>query len=476
MIKKIILASAIIAGALLFGLLLSYLKVPIGQAGALSVAFMLVLLPVFVQKPEYALVLIGFFLPFERVPTLEIAGATIKINHILIALAFVSYVIYQLAHKHLKIRGDSTKFFVILFLITLTFSLPVADNFSRAVQVFAFMVLMTVLYLTTTLGVQRKESLILVVKGMVWGAVASILAGLYQFVGDAFGLPNTLTFLKEGYDRSTFGFARVQAFSQEPLYFSNYIFIPLFILIILLIHGQTKTVIKRSWAIILVCALLLNFILAISRGAYLAAGVAIVVLAIIQAKYVFRLRIILPVVISLFIVIGGSYLALLKSEPRALDEFIAHVKVEDRDVGESVVMRLNASKEAQELFLDRPIFGIGLGNFGPAVKGYPTEEPAEGWPIVNNEYLELLAENGVVSFAAFVILIAVLYARAVIAYIRCRDELMKSLILGLMLALFAILVQYLTFSTLYIIHVWFTIALIAAASNIVLSKPPEVKI
>jgi O-antigen ligase len=216
--------------------------------------------------------------------------------------------------------------------------------------------------------------------------------------------------------------------------------------------------------------------LAISRGAYLAAGVAIVVLAIIQAKYVFRLRIILPVVISLFIVIGGSYLALLKSEPRALDEFISHVRVEDRDVGESVVMRLNASKEAQELFSDRPIFGIGLGNFGPAVKGYPAEEPAEGWPIVNNEYLELLAENGVVSFAAFVILIVVLYARAIIAYIRCRDELTKSLILGLMLALFAILIQYLTFSTLYIIHVWFTIALIAAASNIVLSKPPEEKI
>jgi len=470
MIKKIFPVIAIVAGAIVFGLLLSLFKVPVGQAGALSAAFVLILLPIFLKRPEFALVLIGFCLPFERVPTLELGGATVKINHLLIVLAFISYLIYLFSQKNHKIKSDPTRFFLILFLITLTFSLPLSGDFSRGVQVFAFMILMAVLYLITTFILQKKEALVLVIKGVVWGAVISALAGLYQFIGDAAGLSSRFTFLKEGYDKSTFGFARVQAFSQEPLYFSNYIFIPLFILIILLIRGQMKPVFKKSWAIALVCALLLNFILAISRGAYLAAAVAIVILAVAQAKHIFKARIILPIAIGLFVVIGGSYLALLKSEPRALDEFISHIKIEDRDVGESVVMRLNASKEAQELFLDRPLFGVGLGNFGPAVKGYPSEEPVEGWPIVNNEYLELLAENGVFGLAAFLIFLAVVYTRAIVAYLRAQDQEMKAFVLALMFALFAILAQYLTFSTLYIIHVWFVIGLLAASSNMILNQ------
>ena len=71
---------------------------------------------------------------------------------------------------------------------------------------------------------EGKKAVLLAVRGLLWGALVAAVFGLYQFFGDMVGLPISATLLKFGYDKTTFGFARIQAFSQEPLYFSNYLY------------------------------------------------------------------------------------------------------------------------------------------------------------------------------------------------------------------------------------------------------------
>ena len=468
--KTFLLILAALVGAGFTGLILNIFKVPVAQTIAMAIGLFVLALPFVLKKPQIGLFLIGFFLPFERMPTVELGGLTVKINHILIIFLLIAFIGQKIAQGKLRLPQDPGRFFLILFLLTLTFSLPAAINLTRSLEVLAFMILMGITYLTVTLAVEDKESLILAIKGILWGAVAAALLGLFQFFGDMINLPTQVTLLKEGYDKSTFGFARVMAASQEPLYFSNYIFIPFFVGLLLLIRGQMHEVFKKSWAILLVLALLVNLVLAISRGAYLAFAITFVIFVILQIKIIFQPKILAGAVMVVVVVLLGSYLALLKSEPQAIDEFVSHVKVEDRDVGESVVSRVNASRQALDLFGDKPIFGIGLGNFGPQVQGNLDEEPDTGWFIVNNEYLELLAENGIVGLASFALLIIVLFIRAIIAFFKTQDKLLKSAILGLSLALVSILIQYATFSTLYIFHVWFAIGLLAATSHIVLGK------
>jgi len=449
--------------ALLIGFLLSHF-VKVGLPVSIGIGLLIFILPLIFQKPELGLAMVAFFLPFERVPSIELGGISIKIDHILIIFVFVIFLIKNLIAKKLTIPKDPVRYLIILFISTLTFSLSTAINLERSLQVLVFMFLMFIVYLATTFIVSNKKVLIYVLYGLIFGAIFQGALGLFQFAGDAVGISSTITLLKEGYDKSTFGFARVQGTAIEPLYFANYILIPFFLSVILLLRGQSGKLMNKIIFYALSGVLMINFILAISRGAYIAMAATILIMIISQYKLILRAKAILTTLVIVLLVSVGSYLALVKSEPRAIDEFVGHLMINDATEGESVVSRVNASQEAYEIFLDHPTFGAGLGNYGPIVQNDPPRVPDSGWFIVNNEYMELLAENGVVGLLMFLVLLVFVFARALLGIKKETDQFVKAVLIGLTLALFGVLVQYLTFSTLYIFHIWFLIGLISATS------------
>ena len=429
----------------------------------------IILFAALIKKPENALFLMAFFLPFERIPSFEISGMSLKINHIVALVALVALLTTGVVGGR-KIKSDPILPIVLLFLADIAFSVTYALNTGRAVSVFLFMCLMTVAYFTAKSLINKKADIVLILKGLLIGAAAAAFLGVYQFLGDMIGLPESVTLLKKGYGSITFGFARVQGASQEPLYFANYIFIPLLISVSMLVSGKLREIIPRWAGILLIVLLSLNFILAISRGAFLAAAIIFVLFVIFRYKQLLTARVLIPTIALVFIVVTGAYLGLARSEPRAMDEFIGHLFVNDAQVGESVVSRLSAIDQATELFWDNPILGIGIGNFGPATQGDTAEVPEGGWFIVNNEYLELLAENGIVGFLIFVSLIITVTYYAIKAIKRGAGSMVASSLEGSLLALYAILFQYLTFSTLYIFHLWFLIAFIVGQCAYILDR------
>lgn len=462
----------VLASALIIGFSIGYIDAPLGQAAGIVLGGVILLLPIMLQNPELGLALVGFFLPFERIPTVELGGLNVKINYILIIVVLFSYLLAKAITKDLKIPKDPIRYFLIIFAFSFLLSYTQAINKQRAVEVIISFALMMIVYLTVTLVAQSRKAIEYVVKGVIWGAIVAGAVGIFQFLGDMAGLPTQITLLKPGYDKSTMGFARVMAFSQEPLYFANYIFIPVLITFILLLRGQVEKIIGRFPAVILLLILLLDFVLAISRGAYLAAAVVFVLILISQASLIFRIKTILVSVSLMLAVVCGSYLYLVKSESDALDNFVEHTLVRDVQ-GESVVSRLDANEQAYDLFISSPVLGVGPGNFGPLVQGDPIDKPESGWFIVNNEYMEILSENGLVGIITFFILLIVIFWRSVLAFCKAQDQFLKSLILALIFALFAILVQYAFFSTIYIFHIWFLIGLIAALSNLILNKDAQ---
>ena len=87
--------------------------------------------------------------------------------------------------------------------------------------------------------------------------------------------------------------------------------------------------------------------------------------------------------------------------------------------------------------------------------------------------IEILAEGGIMAFIPFILLIILIFFRGIAAFLKTGDKLLKTILIAFLLAFFAILVQYLTFSTLYIIYIWFLIGLIGAVSNVVAEKEPR---
>ncbi len=159
----------------------------------------------------------------------------------------------------------------------------------------------------------------------------------------------------------------------------------------------------------------------------------------------------------------------------SLDTFIGQAT--EFETGAGIIERNETYDEAVDLFWQHPVTGIGIGNFGPAVAKYSHEMPAGGWLIVNNEPLELLVETGILGFSAILGLIIIVIWQAIRALRQTRfigDEkdrkLLYAILAGLLAAFIGIIVQYQTFSTLYVLHVWFVIGMIVTLIQIIDAK------
>jgi hypothetical protein len=80
-----------------------------------------------------------------------------------------------------------------------------------------------------------------------------------------------------------------------------------------------------------------------------------------------------------------------------------------------------------------------------------------------------------VGIFGFLLLIVVIISRLIFVY-RCSiDPIISDISIALLFAFVAVLIQYATFSTLYITHIWYLIGLIGAVCNIGLKQINDAK-
>jgi len=436
---------------------------------ALLISFFYIL-----RNPFYGFLLIVFFLPFERVPVINFAGVDVKINTILGFLTLFCWILALIFdRKNNKLQPNALGIPILIFVFAMFASLfqDIPINLDRGYSVLIFIlftIALSVLAVNMISGINNLKKVVLV---LLSSSAVVGLFGLFQFAGDVVGLPASVTLLKYGYDSRVFGFPRIQAFSMEPLYLANYLLIPLSLcLAYFLEHTNIIPFRGKNWWLLgLMAVLLIDFILTVSRGGYLGLIATFVILGIIYFKKIFNLRN-LSILIVLVFVFGGVFFALQNSQPRAMNEFIKHVTLNDLNKGESTVGRLSTYNQALIIWSKHKLLGTGLGNFGPFILGFPAQALKTGWPIVNNEFLEILAETGLVGISAFCFIFVVLFYRTWLALKVNKDPFLRATIIGLSAALIGILVQYNFFSTLYIIHIWVLIGLMVGVQNLMLKS------
>ncbi len=454
----------------------------VAQFSSLGFIYILILLifsaaAIFIFKnPFLGLILVTFALPFERIPTYDIGLFTLKINQILAGITLIAWILYRLFGKNNKPIRYPIIVPILFFLFISLLSVIFAIDKSRAISVFVFIVFMFLVSFIAVDLISNEKKISVLINILFTVTIIVCLFGIYQFLGDIAGLPIGLTGLKDIYTKAVLGFPRIQAFSMEPLYFANFLFIPLGVATSLFfskeIAGQ-----NRAKLILIIILILINIILGISRGAYIAlAGFVILFLLFFFKKIITIKNIILVIIISAFL-IGSAWLFLNISNPEALNKFIEHAQIQDFSTGESVQKRLTDYQKAVDFWQESPIIGIGLGNYGPKYKGYPSHDSVTDWEIVNNQYLETLSETGILGLVFLSLSFIILIIRSFKAYRYTKNNYLKAIIVGLTIAFIAILIQYNFFSTLYIMHIWVLIGLIIAAQNIALRpKMPESKI
>ena len=472
---------------------------PLGLAlGVAAVIGVLLTYRIF-KDPFIGVLCVAFFLPFERVGGMDVGGMSLRVHQVFALLTLVSWLFTKMVHGKLKFKANPLFWPLYLYMLMNLLSLTRAYNLRRGFLVLGFTVFVWIVSMMVAELINSRDKIVRVVRTLLMSATLVSVFGIFQFVGDEIGLSPKLTMIRMGwYNKEVIGLTRVHSTALEPLYFANYLIVvfPLLISLILnysqarsveALHPPASNALRRTGAtsqvgtlkkcspqvfsrpVLIGMAMVMGlaFILTVSRGGYLALLMSVVVIAFISFKKIFTPRLLILAIIALVGVTSVSTVLGVTSSKLSLD-YIQHRATTFIDTM-SDWERLETYEAAINAFYVSPYLGFGPGNFGPYMVDMKVGTPDNGWGIVNNEPLEMLAEVGIIGFLFFMLAMIIWALRNLAAQLRTRDSLMRSLLIGSLASFAGIALQYMTFSTLYIMHVWFMVGFGVALQSYALS-------
>jgi O-antigen ligase len=127
---------------------------------------------------------------------------------------------------------------------------------------------------------------------------------------------------------------------------------------------------------------------------------------------------------------------------------------------------------AWQAFSENPLLGVGPGGIDKYLRANAEiYQGTDGRLIANNETLELLAEGGVLSFITLVYsLLWMVWVSLRSVWTANHESPQWPWMVGLLCYLAGLAVQYQTFSTLYIMHVWVAIGILMGCIRIAESQ------
>lgn len=440
----------------------------IGAAALIGAMAGVILVVIIFRQPFIGLLATVVALPFERVGSLELGGLTLRPSQVLLIITVIAWLVDGLVRRRLKIFSNPLLVPLLLFLAAELISLTQAVNLRRGVVVLAATALTMLMALIVPQLVTTERRARRVIQILIGVTIIVTIFGVYQFIGDLIGLPTSLTGLRDLYTKEVFGFPRIQGTALEPLYFVNFLILPLSLIAAFVLSRQRSLPI-----LILVGALALtviNVVLALSRAGWAAVAVSLIIIGLYYFRRIFSPRqlVIGILVIAVTVVVFGRVFRLTDNVELSVEKFGTQALAIFE--GASFSDRASTFTDAVGAFTTHPWLGVGVGNFGPVEAPFPTIEPVGGWLIVNNIFLEIAAESGIIGLTLFVCFLVMLFVRSVKAIKVTDSAWLRAALVGSLAAFVGVMLQYQTFSILFIMHIWFLFGWLIALQNMAFTK------
>lgn len=317
------------------------------------------------------------------------------------------------------------------FVLLSALSLVWTPNLTRGILTVGIVGLLYLIVLATLAERERLKKLLPTLGTiLVSSAVVVSVFSLLQIVAGIW-LPRTDVLLCAGCGADQFGFVRPNGFAIEPQFLGSLLIAPLLILLNNFFREKRSLVALTSFVL-----LASTLFMTLSRGAIFAFAFAVLVLFALnfrKVKYILEATTSLTVAFAIALAIQGTAAAL---NPRVDVTFYGAVSssisqlslgtirlpaeqipvqatnevepVFDGYVPESTDTRLSLAQLALETWKTTPqtmLFGVGVGGTGAAVHAtYP--EKIDAREIVQNQYVEILLEYGLVGLGLFVAILA----------------------------------------------------------------------
>ena len=208
------------------------------------------------------------------------------------------------------------------------------------------------------------------------------------------------------------GISRANGFYGHPMTLGGWlcIFLPL----LLIEFFERKLLGKYYWlAGLAFCICSAGLVFNGTRGAWLAVAI---VSAVLLIYYMFKSKRNLAVSIIFIALIS----TILVNNPKFMHRLDT---IDDFDKYQSNTERILIWQSAWNMFKDHPILGVGLGqyteNYQQKYISPQAKEPKLGH--AHNNFMQMLAENGIVGFAGFVIMFGYIILKNLIIWFKVRD-------------------------------------------------------
>ncbi len=434
----------------------------------LGILFFFVLL----KDVSIGVLLVTFLLPFEQIGGIEIAGMNVRLSQLVFIATFGAWLLKGLRDRSLKIKVDFKLALLIVFAIVSIASFSYTINLFRSVQIFLFIVFVFIVYFFFSSYKFNQKFLKKLLLVLFISMTITCLFGLFQFAGDMVGLPQSITRLEDNYVKAVFGFPRIQSTANEPLNFANYLLLPIGIAFAIFAEKHIKKESGDWWdlkfsslPILILSGIVL--ILTFSRGGWGGAALVVLLLGLKYVKHLLTFKnIALGIVVLVTSVAGIFAIAEITNAPFTFQSVLSRININDF----SAQHREMTLQDGLEGWKKNPLLGIGLGGYGPYVAKYKNVEPEGGWQTVNNEYAELLIETGVIGVSVICFFWSTFFLES-LRKSKKLEPFDNAVYLGMIAALAGMLLQYISFSTLYVFHLWYLLGIL---NNNYFDKKPDV--
>lgn len=215
---------------------------------------------------------------------------------------------------------------------------------------------------------------------------------------------------------------RLQGFFGSPMTLAGFlvVIIPVvFCCIMTWEQNKTSLLAGVFFSLVLFMGLLLNA----TRGAWLALGITLPIVAILYDRSSKKMLFLIALIAATSVIFLSTPHLQKRAESITSSTFQSNTE------------RLLMWKSAYNMFKDNPIVGVGIGQYAPEyLKEYRLPESKEIQNHCHNNFLQMLAENGIVGLLAFSILFGyLLYASLLIFW--SQHNPFALLIFGVTLAL-----------------------------------------
>ncbi len=371
--------------------------------------------------------------------------------NVFIGFAIFAYLLKKIANKEfLPVKTPINLPYPFLILISL-FSFANSVSLSASMGGIGKLIKYGFLFLIIAEGLKDEKHLKKIIIALIAGLYLASLDGLFQLY---FGKD---LFRAKPYD-FVIGLARLKATFPHTNIFAAYLalFLPICVsLVLYYLKGKRKILLGLMSLLIIYC-----LIFTFSRGAIFGFGFAVLLMSIIKKDKLIIALLIIILIMTPFIL------------PKNIKEWI---KTTD-SLWEVLLnkARLNIYRTSLNMIKAHPFIGVGVNTYCLNYQKYKVKETygftADARYYAHNNFLHMVAEIGLIGFAAFLWLLIVFFGSWIRFYKSSDSNFLKICGLGIVTGIIAFLVNGLTETNLYYSKVatlfWYQVGLFLGISGI----------